>query len=81
MSNPDQAPGYDGEPTSRRTSTTSTSAGARRRSHRPSELPPGPGGTYSPGPERITLARSTPTGDISGLKNRRSGISAVPPRL
>ena len=31
--------------------------------------------------QRITLAQSAPTEDMSGLKSRRSGISAVPPRL
>ena len=49
-----------------RTSTTSTSAGTRKRSHRPGELPQGPGGTYSPGPECMTLARSAPTWVMSG---------------
>jgi hypothetical protein len=31
--------------------------------------------------QRITLARSAPTGDMSGLKSRRSGVSPAPPRL
>ena len=50
MSNPDQAPGYDGEPTYAQDEYNEYLRWREETSHRPGKLPRGPGGTYSPGP-------------------------------
>jgi hypothetical protein len=56
MSNPDQAPEYDGEPTYAQDDYNEYLRWREETSHRPGELPQGPGRTYSPGPSDSSLA-------------------------
>jgi hypothetical protein len=69
MSNPDQAPGYDGEPTYDQDEYNEYLRWREETEPQTKRASPGPG--------RDLLARPSD----SNLASRRSTISAVPPRL